>query len=325
MTAARALSIVLTALLMLGASAASGQTRLVWSHALDAADPAARWSTWAADEIRRRSAGRIEVQVAPAPAPAGDRELGQALQLGTVDVIVASAAFLARATPRVGVGAYPYLFRDADHVITFGRSPVFRDLADAVRAASGVQWTAVSYQGTHHVASVRAFSRCDDLTGLRLRAPDGPAAAALVRACAATAVAAPPDAPADALRAGRYDAVEGTLAAFEAQRLADVRPHLVLTGHAVDTLVTQVGAPAWNRLAEADRRLLADVMAEAAAGASRDARQRENERLDALRRKGMRIVEVDPAAFRERVLQAADPATMGYDRRDLDRVLGLLK
>ena len=42
-------------------------------------------------------------------------------------------SFAARTYPRIGVGYYPFTFRDADHLIAWAKSPAFRELADGYR------------------------------------------------------------------------------------------------------------------------------------------------------------------------------------------------
>jgi len=54
--------------------------------------------------------------VFPASTLGKETDINQGLTLGTVDIIISGASFAARSFPRLGVGYYPYTFRDADHL-----------------------------------------------------------------------------------------------------------------------------------------------------------------------------------------------------------------
>ena len=53
----------------------------------------------------------------PASSLGKESDINQGLTLGTVDMIISGLSFAARTMPRIGVGYYPYTFRDGDHLI----------------------------------------------------------------------------------------------------------------------------------------------------------------------------------------------------------------
>jgi TRAP-type C4-dicarboxylate transport system substrate-binding protein len=57
------------------------------------------------------------------------------------------------------VSYYPFTFRDADHVIKYGKSPVFKELARATRRPRATQITALTYYGARHATSATSHSR----------------------------------------------------------------------------------------------------------------------------------------------------------------------
>src|SRR5262249_35299403 len=223
------------------APAAVAQTKLKWAHVYETAEPYHKWSVWAADEIKKRTSGRYEIEVFPASTLGKETDINQGLTLGTVDIIISGASFAARSFPRLGVGYYPYTFRDADHLLKYAQSDVFRELAEGYKAKTGTQMTAVTYYGARHATSNRAFKNCDEMKGLKIRVPDVPAYMALPRACGANPT---PIAFAEvylALQNGTVDAQENPLPTIEAKKFYEVQKNIILTGHIIDSLVTQVG------------------------------------------------------------------------------------
>jgi len=297
------------------------QTKLKWAHVYETSEPYHKWSVWAGDELKKRSNGRFEVQVFPASSLGKESDINQGLQLGTIDIIISGASFAARSFPRIGVGYYPYTFRDADHLLKYAQSEVFKELAEGYKAKSGgVQMTAVTYYGARHSTSNKLFTKCDEMKGLKMRVPDVPAYMALPRACGANPT---PIAFAEvylALQNNTVDAQENPLPTIEAKKFYEVQKHIILTGHILDSLVTQVGPHVWNKLSDADKKLFTDVMQEAAAGATNDIRKREIELVDEFKKKNINVVTVNRDEFRERIVKAIDMASMGYDKKDWDRI-----
>ena len=221
------------------------------------------------------------------------------------------------------MGYYPYTFRDADHLLAYAKSDVFKELADGYKAKTGVQMTAVTYYGARHSTSNKLFKNCDEMKGLKMRVPDVPAYMALPRACGANPT---PIAFAEvylALQNGTVDAQENPLPTIEAKKFYEVQKNIILTGHILDSLVTQVAPHVWNKLSDADKKLFTDVMQEAAVKATEDIRKRENELVDEFKKKNINVVTVNRDEFRDRIVKAIDMSTMGYDKKDWDRIQAL--
>jgi tripartite ATP-independent transporter DctP family solute receptor len=299
---------------------AAAQTKLKWAHLYETAHPYHRWATWAADEIKKRTAGRYEVQVFPASTLGKQTELNQGLLMGTVDIASSSTSFAAQAFPRIGVGYYPYTFRDAAHLLKFAKSDVFAELAEGYRKKTGVQIVSMTYYGTRHSTSNKPFSNCDGMKGLKIRVPDAPAYTAMPRACGANPTPIAFSEVYLALQNGTADAQENPLTTIESMKFFEVQKNVILTGHIVDSLSTEVGPHVWNKLSPADRGVFSAVMQEAAQKASDDISRRETELIEEFRKKGLKIIDVNRDEFRDRVVKAVDMKAMGYERKDWDRI-----
>ena len=218
---------------------AQAQTKLKWAHVYETSEAYHTSSVWAADEIKKRTNGKFEIQVFPASTLGKESDINQGLQLGTVDIIISGASFAARSFPRIGVAYYPYTFRDADHLLKYAQSDVFKELAEGYKQKTGIQTTAVTYYGARHSTSNKLFTKCEEMKGLKMRVPDVPAYMALPRACGANPT---PIAFAEvylALQNGTVDAQENPLPTIEAKKFYEVqkkhhpdRPHPGFAGHA---------------------------------------------------------------------------------------------
>ena len=311
------------AALALPALPALAQTKLKWAHVYEVSEPYHTESVWAAEEIKKRTNGKYDIQVFPASSLGKETDINQGLTLGTVDMIISGPSFAARSFPRIGIAYYPFIFRDAAHQAAYAKSDVFRELAEGYRQKTGIVMTAYTYYGARHTTSNRAFNDCAGMKGLKIRVPDVPAYMATPRACGANPT---PIAFAEvylALQNGTVEAQENPLTTIEAKKFFEVQKSIMLTGHIVDGLVTQIAPHVWSKLTDAEKKIFTEVTQEAAARATAQIIKREGELVDEFRKKGLNIVQVNRQSFVDAVLKNSTPESLGYDRKDYDRIVAL--
>ena len=308
---------------ILASNVALAQTKLKWAHVYETSEPYHKWSLWAADEIKKRTSGRYDIAVFPASSLGKESDINQGLTLGTVDMIISGLSFAARAYPRIGVSYYPFIFRDADHLLKYAQSDVFKELTEGYRKQTGIQVTAVTYYGARHTSSNRAFTDCAGMKGLKIRVPDVPAYMATPKSCGANPT---PIAFAEvylALQNGTVEAQENPLTTIEAKKFYEVQKNIMLTGHIIDALATEIAPHVWTKLSDADKKIFTDVTQEAAANATKDIQKREAELVDEFKKKGINIVPVNRQSFVDAVLKNFDPASQGYTKADYDKIVAI--
>ncbi|MEO7392275.1 MAG: sialic acid TRAP transporter substrate-binding protein SiaP [Ramlibacter sp.] len=302
---------------------AHAQTKLKWAHVYETSEPYHKWSVWAGEEFKKRTNGKFEITVFPASSLGKESDINQGLQLGTVDIILTGASFASNSYPRLAVSYYPFTFRDADHVIKYGKSDIFKELTEGYKKATGNTVTALTYYGARHATSNKLFTNCDQMKGLKMRVPDSPAYTALPRACGANPT---PIAFAEvylALQNGTVDAQENPLPTIEAKKFYEVQKNIILTGHISDALLTVVSPSAMAKMSPAEQKLFTDISIEAAENATNDIRKREGELVDEFKKKGINVVTVDRNDFQQRVLKAITFESMKLDKKDWDRVTAI--
>ena len=302
---------------------AQAQTKLKWAHVYETSEPYHKWSVWAGEEFKKRTNGKFEITVFPASSLGKESDINQGLQLGTVDIILTGASFASNSYPRLAVSYYPFTFRDADHVIKYGKSDVFKELTEGYKKATGNTVTALTYYGARHATSNKLFKNCDEMKGIKMRVPDSPAYTALPRACGANPT---PIAFAEvylALQNGTVDAQENPLPTIEAKKFYEVQKNIILTGHISDALLTVVSPSALAKMSPAEQKLFTDISIEAAENATNDIRKREGELVDEFKKKGINVVTVDRNDFQQRVLKAITFESMKLDKKDWDRIISI--
>ena len=315
-----AASVLVSGLLPGVAATAVAQTKIKWAHVYEVNEPYHKQSVWAAEEIKKRTNGTFDIQVFPASSLGKETDINQGLSLGTVDMIISGPSFAARTYPRVGIAYYPFIFRDGDHLLAFAKTDLFKEMAEEYRKKTGIAMLAYTYYGARHTTSNRAFKDCAGMKGLKIRVPDVAAYMATPKACGANPT---PIAFAEvylALQNGTVEAQENPLPTIEAKKFYEVQKHIMLTGHIVDGLVTQVAPHIWNKLSADEKKIFTEVTQEAALRASNDIKKREGELVDFFRKEGLTIHEVDRSSFQQAVLKNSPLESMGFTKADYDRI-----
>jgi tripartite ATP-independent transporter DctP family solute receptor len=302
---------------------ALAQQKLKWAHVYETSEPYHTESVWAAAEIKKRTNGKFDIEVFPASTLGKETDINTGMTLGTVDMIISGPSFAARSYPRLGIAYYPFIFRDGDHLLAYSKSDVFKEMVDGYREKTGIQITAYTYYGARQTTAQKPFTDCAGMKGLKIRVPDVPVYMATPKACGANPT---PIAFAEvylALQNGTVDAQENPLTTIEAKKFYEVQKAIMMTGHIVDGLTTQVAPHVWNKLTPEEKKIFTDVTLEAAARASAKIKAREAELADEFKKKGLQIVNVDRKSFSDAVLKNTPLESLGYSKSDYDRIVAV--
>jgi tripartite ATP-independent transporter DctP family solute receptor len=309
------------ALLALASPASWAQTKLKWAHVYETSEPYHKQAVWAAEEIKKRTAGRYEIEVFPASSLGKETEINQGLSLGTVDIIYTGMAFAGRQYPPMSIASAPFVFRDYAHWQAFRNGPVFKEITNAYAGKTGGQHIAgYTYYGLRHMTSNKPITKPDDMKGLKLRVPDAPLFVMFPKAVGANPT---PIAFAEvylALQNGTVDAQENPLPTIEAKKFYEVQKYITLTGHITESLVTIVSGPTWSKLNEADKKAFNDVLWEASNRASQEILDAETRLVAEFEKRGKSVAKVDRVPFAAAVRGPLTAADAPWPRDLFDRI-----
>jgi tripartite ATP-independent transporter DctP family solute receptor len=303
------------------AGPALAQTKLKFAHVYETSEPYHTWALWAADEIKKRTGGRYEMQVFPASQLGKETDINQGLTLGTVDVIYTGQAFAARTHPPLAIGGAPFMFRDLDHWKKYSQSPLLGELMDGYFKKGNNKPLAVTYYGVRHTTANKPIMKPEDMVGMKLRVPDAPLYAAYPKVLGANAT---PIAFAEvylALQNKTVDGQENPLPTIEAKKFYEVQSHINLTGHITEMLLTIVGGPTWSKLSDADKKAFEAVFKEAAAKCTDDIAAAEQRLASELSSKyGKTVVRPDRAPFQAKFQAFHTGPDATWDKATFDRL-----
>ncbi|MGA2226670.1 MAG: DctP family TRAP transporter solute-binding subunit [Syntrophobacteraceae bacterium] len=258
-----------------------------------------------ADEVAKRTGGKINIEQQPNAALGGEVEMLKGLQLGTVDFAFITGAPLPNIIPEIGVFNIPFLFRDIKHAHAVLDSPLGLSYLEKFKDKNMIA-LAWGENGLRHITnSNRPINTPEDIKGLKLRLPQSDVMLIGFKMLGAETVSLPFPQVFGALQSGQIDGQENPISTIISSKFAQVQKYLSLTGHVYDPAVILVSKDTWDEFSADEQATLYEA-AKAGAKTSREYNAKmENTGVDILRNQGLEVVDqIDRAKFRAAVLPA---------------------
>ncbi|SET74451.1 sialic acid TRAP transporter substrate-binding protein SiaP [Thalassotalea agarivorans] len=277
--------------------------RLIWAHVYETSVPLHKWAVWAAEEIKKQTNGRYQIDVFPMSTLGKEIQLNQSLSLGTIDIVYAGTSFVAQKYPPLALSELPYMFRDYQHWETFKNSVVFEDMINEYKRSSlGNQILGNTYYGQRHLTSNFPVTKPAHMKNLKIRVPNAEVYKLFPNANGANPSPIAFSEAYLALQQGVVDAQENPLPTIQAKKFYEVNTHINLTGHILGSILTVASERLWQELSTVDKVIFKKVLNQAAQGASNDTREAEQALVNWFKQQGIQVHEVDRASFRRNTL-----------------------
>ena len=293
---------ILVALGLIGglSGAALAQTVLKIGYATSATSHYAVGSTMFCDEVEKGTQGRYKCQQFPNSALGGEREMIEAVQLGTLDLVNTSTGPVGNFVPEVKIVDIPFLFRDYDHARRYLDSAAGQELLTKFPAKGlvALAWTENGFR--HMTNNKRSIVKPADAAGLKMRTMENKVHMEGYRAFGIqpTPMAFPE--VFGALQQGTVDGQENPIPVILASKFSQVQKHLSLTGHVYSPGLLITSPRLMNKLSEADKKVFYEAAKKAAVAQRKKVNEDEDNGIAQLEKDGMTVVrKVDGQAFRD--------------------------
>jgi tripartite ATP-independent transporter DctP family solute receptor len=286
-------------------SAASAQTVLKLGYATAAASHYGVGSTVFCDDIEKGTQGRYKCQQFPAGALGGEREMIEAVQLGTLDIVNTSTGPVGNFVPEVKIVDIPFLFRDYDHARKVMDGPIGQDILTKFpsKGLIALSWTENGFR--HMTNSKRPIVKPADASGLKMRTMENKVHMDGYKTFGIqpTPMAFPE--VFGALQQGTVDGQENPIPVILASKFSQVQKHLSLTGHVYSPGLLITSPRLMNKLSDADKKVFYDAAQKAKVAQRKKVNDDENNGIAQLEKDGMSVVrKVDGQAFRDALVPA---------------------
>ncbi|HQY29489.1 MAG TPA: TRAP transporter substrate-binding protein [Burkholderiaceae bacterium] len=278
-------------------------------------------STVFCDEIEKGTQGRYKCQHFANSSLGGEREMIEAVQLGTQDVVNTSTGPVGNFVPEVKIVDIPFLFRDYAHARKVLDGQIGQDILGKFpsKGLVALAWTENGFR--HMTNSVRPIVKPEDAKGLKMRTMENKVHMEGYKSFGILPTPMAWPEVFTALQQRTVDGQENPIPVILAAKFSQVQKHLSLTGHVYSPALLLLSPKVWNSLSESDRKVFREAALKASAAQRKKVNDDEANGVAELRKQGMEVVEkVDGAAFR----QAVGPAYQQYAKEfGADRIAAI--
>jgi tripartite ATP-independent transporter DctP family solute receptor len=277
--------------------ASAQSVKLTLGHGAAPGNPRHEAALKMAEVAKAKSNGRIEIQVAPSAQLGDDAAMVTALRTGALDISANSQGAVANAVPEYAAFGMPFLFSNLEQVWKMLDGPIGKELADK-SAEKGLVVLGYWDNGIRHMSnSKRALSKPEDLKGLKMRTPPDAVTVDIMQALGAEAQQIKFAELYVALQQGVVDGQENPLMNIHASKLYEVNKFISLTGHKYEMTPLLISKRTWDKLNDADRKILQEAATEATQMQRKLSKESDDKLLVDLKAKGVQINTVDKTPF----------------------------
>ncbi|MGD1886123.1 MAG: TRAP transporter substrate-binding protein [Cohaesibacteraceae bacterium] len=260
-----------------------------------------------AQTIADLSDGSITINLRPAGALGGERDVIEGLQIGTVDLAISSTGPIGNFVPEVYALDFPFLFNsyDAAHAVLDG--PIGQGLLDRFQDHDlvGLAWGENGFRNITN--SIRPINEPADLEGLKLRTMENAVHIAAFEAAGASPTPMSWTEVLTSLAQGTIDGQENPIPVLVANNMWEIQDHVPLTQHVYSPAVVVMSGSRWDGLTEEQQGWFVEAAQAAAAATRATVAENEANGVALLRENGMQVIEeVDTAGFATAVQPAYD-------------------
>ncbi|MDD3427875.1 MAG: TRAP transporter substrate-binding protein [Caldisericia bacterium] len=269
--------------------------RLAHNNAID--HPVDQGAKYLANSIYEKTNGAIEIQVYPAAQLGDERQLGEGLQIGTIEMAFIASALLGQYSSEIKGLEGGYLFKDIEHWEKVTKSSIMEEISQILIDNIGVKLIGTGYAGTRHLTTTnKPIYHPGDLKGLLLRTPQVDTYSVVWEALGANVTGIAFNEVYMGLKMGIAEGQENPISSIYGMKFYEVQDYLIFTGHCISTNVFAMNYNKFNELPQEYQELILKEAQKAAEYAGSVYMEEETSLLPELE-EYMTFIEVDKEEF----------------------------
>lgn len=243
----------------------------------------------AAELIKERTKGAVEISVFPSSQLGNAREMTEAVQLGSLDAVINPASFLGGFSPAVAIFDIPYLFpTNADRARQLRNGPFGDAVLDTFRKR-GLEPIALWYGGWKVFSSNKPIASMQDFAGQRFRVMDSKILMQQFASLKASAIALPFGELYTSLQNGVIDGQENPIDIIERMKFFEVQKNVVVSDHGAIVEIILFSPAVWKKLPESHRKIIFDTFREVSIDVEKGKQEDAKNSLEFLKNKGLNV------------------------------------
>jgi len=285
--------------------AQSAPITLKWANNIPMTHPSTVRVKEAADNIRKESGGKIDIQVFPNNQLGGDTDMLSQVRSGAIDIFPLSGLILQTLVPLAGINGLAFAFKDYATVW----AAMDGELGAFVRAAIAKVNLHVFEKPLDNgyrqiTSSTKPINTAADLKGFKIRVPVSPLWTSMFKALEASPVSINFSEVYSALQTKVAEGQENAVALIDIAKLYEVQKYCSMTRHMWDGQWILANGKRWAALPPDVQAMITKHVDAAVMSQRDDIRRLENSTEVLLKSKGMVFNYPDPKSFRDALSKA---------------------
>lgn len=271
-----------------------------------------------AELVSEKSGGKIKITVYPAAQLGNERDMIEGIQMGTIDIVLATTAYISNIQPEFAVLDLPFVFDDLTHVQGCLEGEVGSKLRDTLSA--GQDMHVLGYLNSGFRDMLTAKTKLEDLEsfkGLRIRAPEVDVYIKMFQALGAKPT---PIAFSEVYTSIQTDVVEGVEVSADqiyTMKFYEVGKYIAETNHIFTTVAPICMNSYWDGLNDSAKTILEEAMEEVVAWEWPAFDESNNNALTEMANAGIEVNKIDRDALREACLGVHEEIASASNCTDL--------
>lgn len=218
--------------------------------------PAQKVAERFADEVAKRTNGRIQIHVYPAGTLGSEINIIQGLQTGIVDFAMHTSGYLESFVPHIQVLDLPFVFKDSAAAQKTLDGPVGKELASDMLEKNIVHLAWGHYGWRQVETTDKVVHTASDMKNVKIRIQAGPLFAGMFKAVGAVPVVIDAGDVYIALQQKTVDACEFPFLAYVTNKIFEVAKHVAKTQHVYNAGALMMSKPKFDALSASDKEIV---------------------------------------------------------------------
>jgi len=259
----------------------------------------------AANKIRERTGGRLDIQIFPNSQLGSGTEMLTPVRSGGVEFFMFTSVQLGNIAPAASVSGIGFAFPEYERAWKALDGDLGALMYAAISKAGVVPMRNVWEIGFRNVSTnVKPINTAADLTGLKIRVAVSPLYVSLWKALGAAPTSMNFAELYSALQTKLVNGADVPINVMLTQNLFEVTTNLSLTNHMWDGVWIVANPAALKRLPDSMRAIVEEEFNAAALRGRQDILKSENADVETLKGKGLKVNKADASTFRVKLQQA---------------------
>ncbi len=249
-----------------------------------------------AADLNKASGGKMKMEVSPLQKLGNEAQMIQLLRSGAMQFGVLTVGGLSNREESFLAWSLPYVFKDVEHASRAAATPAAKEMLKRLEP-HGMVGLGYVFAGMRHVLALQPVKSAKDLANKKVRSFPSPIYNDWWNANGAAPTALPLSEVAPSLTTKLLDAVDVDLDALVGLKFHQQAPNLTLTNHMAFPAAIVVSRKWWDSRSQAERDMIAKVVAEAEKWGYKTAIDADIGNLAKAKADGAKVVDADIKSF----------------------------